>query len=192
MRLTRRLAPPLLALWLAACTGIDVHTQQDGNAARAASSYRTYAWMPRPSGAAPAQAGDAVSHVEKSVDEVLTARGYRRAEAGATPDFLIKWGGAIRDLSSQEVVEDMPTPRGRYRNPYGDTYQPPIRRTYVREFSKGELDLDVVDASSGKLVWRGTAKGNLDKDSSAAEEQAWLKEAVSKLLAEFPPQPAKN
>ncbi|WP_164014824.1 DUF4136 domain-containing protein [Pyxidicoccus trucidator] len=192
MRLPARFAPPLLALMLAACTSIDVSTQHDGSAARAVSGYRTYAWMPRASGGSPAQGGETGSHVEKSVDGFLTARGYKRVEASASPDFLIKWSGAIRDLQAREVVDNAPAPVGPMQSPYDTPNPRPQPRTYLREFSKGELDLDIVDASTKKLVWRGTAKGNLDKKSTPAEEQEWLNQAITQLLSDFSPQPAKN
>jgi len=192
MRLPLRLASSLLTLMLTACTSIDVSTQHDGSAAQAVKGYRTYAWMARPTaGGPPPQGGDAISHVETSVDGFLTARGYRRVEASATPDFLIKWGGAIRDLQVRQE-DDSPPPVGPMQNPYEDPRPRLQPRTYLREFSKGELDLDIVDASTKKLVWRGTAKGSLNKDSTPAEEQQWLNRAVEKLLSDFAPQPVKD
>lgn len=188
MRLPLRLAPPLLALLFAACTGIDVSTQHDRSVASTVSAYRTYAWVSRP---ATAQRGDTVPHVEQSVDGFLSARGYRRVEASAPPDFLIKWGGAIRDLKYRET-DDSPPPVGPMQSPRDAMSSRQRPRTYMREFSKGELDLDILDASTKKLVWRGTAKGSLDTDSTPAEEQEWLNQAVSKLLTDFAPQPVKN
>ncbi|MCP3140375.1 DUF4136 domain-containing protein [Pyxidicoccus xibeiensis] len=184
MRMLPRLACPLLTLLLAACAGIDVSTQYDSSAARESGGFRTYAWVPPPPGQAPRVfSGDMDISVEKSVDAYLQARGYQQVEASASPSFLIDWGGAVssrtRLVPSIGRGPEM-TPR-QGMNPYPNATPPPSGR----EYSKGVLDLDIMEARTQKLVWRGTARGDLPPEPRAEEVQDWLNEAVSKLLGDF-------
>ncbi len=189
---TRRLAP-LLALLFTACAGIDVSTQHDGNALKAASGYRTYAWLPhaRPAGQPP-QEGTADTSVEKSVDAYLASRGYQRVAAGATPELLLRWGSSINFQGILVPGLDPNPPRNPYQGRYQDPYPSMQARPIKQEFSKGVLDIDIMDARSQRLVWRGTAQGELTPGASAEQVQEWLGKAVPKLLAEFPPQTQKD
>jgi hypothetical protein len=190
MRMPTRLAPPLLALLLAACAGIEVNTQHDARAAQSVGGYRTYAWMPR------AKAGETPekdSSVEKSVDAYLTSRGYQRVEPDATPDFLLRWNSSINFQGALVPGANPNPPRDpSYRGRYMDPYPTMQRRPIMQEYSKGVLDLDIMDARSKQLVWRGTAQGEMGREPSAEKVNAWLGEAVPKLLADFPPQSPKG
>jgi len=53
----------------------------------------------------------------------------------------------------------------------------------VREYRDGTMIIDLVDASTKQMVWRGTAT---DTFSPGAEAQK-AGEAVEKTLAEYPP-----
>ncbi|QSQ22795.1 DUF4136 domain-containing protein [Pyxidicoccus parkwayensis] len=189
---TRRLVP-LLAFVFTACAGIDVNTQYDGNAMKAASGYRTYAWLPHanPAGQA-AQEGAGDTTVEKSVDAYLASRGYQRVEAGATPDLLIRWGSSINFQGILAPGLDPNPPRAPNQGPYQTPYPSMQAQPIKQEFSKGVLDIDIMDARAQKPVWRGTAQGELSSGASNAEIQEWLGKAVPKLLAEFPPEIPKD
>lgn len=184
----RRLVP-LLALVFTACAGIDVSTQYDGNAMKAASGYRTYAWLPH---AKPAQEGAADTSVEKSVDAYLASRGYQRVEASAAPDLLIRWGSSINFQGILVPGLDPNPPRAPNEGPYQNPYPSMQARPIKQEFSKGVLDIDIMDARTQKPVWRGTAQGELSPGASNKEIQEWLGKAVPKLLAEFPPETPKD
>jgi hypothetical protein len=198
MRMPRRLAPPLLVLLLAACAGIDVRTQHDASAARTVSGYRTYAWV-RPAAGEQQRlfAPDGRVSVEKTVDGYLQSRGYRQVEAGATPDFFIRWSGGLQDQANQlPGIRQGPalTPRQGMMGG-GDPVPTPRSEPSTLLSAKGVLDLDILDASTKRPVWSGTAQGELSKHTSpkeakevhASEVQDWLDKAVSKLLGDFPP-----
>ena len=50
---------------------------------------------------------------------------------------------------------------------------------------KGELIVDIIDASRKKLAWRGQAKEKLSEERSKALEQ--VNTIVEKLFAQYPP-----
>lgn len=201
MRTLLRLTPPLLALLLAACGHIDVKTQHDASAARAAGGYRTYAWKP-PSPGEEQHAFSPGTHVsvEKSVDAYLQSRGYQRVEASATPDFLIRWGGALTGTVirmeglSQGPREPPMDPMDPRRSTSEGLYTTPSTRPRPvdTEVPKGVLDLDILDAGTRKPVWHGRAQGELSEGAKEGDVQVWLDKAVSKLLADFPPETGKH
>jgi len=51
--------------------------------------------------------------------------------------------------------------------------------------------LDFVDAESKKMIWRGVAKAEVDDQSTPDEKEKLIKEAVQKILENFPPPASK-
>ncbi|MFT4519421.1 MAG: hypothetical protein ACI9JM_001817 [Halioglobus sp.] len=59
----------------------------------------------------------------------------------------------------------------------------------VKEYSEGTVVLDIIDARTSKIVWRGIAEGRLKKDLSHNEKDHRAAEVSRELLADFPPSP---
>ena len=153
----------------AGCSSISTSTDYDPKADF--SRLRTYEWHPgQPSGPDTLTA----SRIARAVEDGLRARGYTRA-AGAPADFQVAyhvWVG--------QRVEEVPSSAYSYgwRSGYG---------TEVRTYDEGTLVLDVIDPVAKTLLWRGTAKSAVDPDRTPEEREAKIREAVQKLLADFPP-----
>ena len=60
----------------------------------------------------------------------------------------------------------------------------------VSEYQQGTLLLDVVKADNKQLIWRGTATDEVYPEPGQEAGEKRLREAVQKILAQFPP-PAK-
>jgi hypothetical protein len=60
--------------------------------------------------------------------------------------------------------------------------------TYVDQYEQGTLILDVIDAGSNKLIWRGSAAARVVDDKTPEERTRRVNEAVEKILERFPPQ----
>jgi len=192
LRLLTRITPLLLALVVAACSGISDNTNYDPSATARLEGYRTYAWLPQPTGKDERVYNPIVgARVEQTVDRYLLARGYQKVDASANPDFLIGWHGAIHNALKAETVDTY------YGYPWGGPFVDPfyaggavtLPETYLREYEEGSLILDVVDPVSKQLVWRGTAQAELSENASAEKQQKRLDKAVAKLLERFPPKP---
>lgn len=54
-------------------------------------------------------------------------------------------------------------------------------------YTVGTLTIDLLDAKTGRLVWRGSGEAELGGDASPEERASRLQEAVDAILAEFPP-----
>jgi hypothetical protein len=60
------------------------------------------------------------------------------------------------------------------------------RATRIRYLSEGTLVLDMIDASSGKVVWRGEARDATTPAPRAIERM--IDEGIAQLLEDFPPE----
>ncbi len=56
----------------------------------------------------------------------------------------------------------------------------------VREYVEARLVLDVVDARTNELIWRGWATDDLDRNPRPEAVQQYIEEAVEQILERFP------
>jgi hypothetical protein len=72
----------------------------------------------------------------------------------------------------------------------GKGYRPdvtgPVRSS--RQEREGTLTLDVVDAASNTVVWRGSAETALTGASDPRAREARVQDAVRRILERFPPE----
>ena len=93
----------------------------------------------------------------------------------------------FRGVGARERVSVTSTPypvayRGAWR--WGRAYYNDVD---VRQYTEGRLAIDIFDAKEKRPVWHGYATANVSSATDRAERQALLREAVTKILAEFPP-----
>jgi hypothetical protein len=197
MSFPSRLAGAVLVLGLASCTTIKTSTNYDPNSVQELGSYHTYAWLPLKEGADPAVYNPIIqARVQKAVDHELQSRGYQKVEEGQQPDFQIGWHGAINHKVDVDYINSY---YGYGWDPWYDPFYGPVAyggagvtHPVVREYREGTLILDVVDADSNKLVWRGTAQAELSENSDANKSQKLINSAADKMLENFPPKPKKQ
>jgi len=139
--------------------------------------YKTYRWIPhQPKVKPPRRIDHALLEkgIKTAVDAELSAKGYDKAMGGDI-DFLVAF-----HMGAQNKVDV---------THYGYRYGPRGRwwghHTEVHRYKEGTLILDIVDARSKQLVWRGSARDAVHRSQDLDDK---LLEAVSKILVEFPPQ----
>jgi hypothetical protein len=165
------------------CSTMTIQTDYAPESAGTISAYRTYAWLPHPSGGDTRVNNPIVaSRVESAVDATLGAKGYGKTVA-AGADFLVGWHAALDGRVDIETVNRY------YGYNWGRWYGPRavISQDYVREYEEGTLILDIVDKASNELVWRGSAQAEVDMNASPDERQQRITDAVQQIFAEFPP-----
>ena len=64
---------------------------------------------------------------------------------------------------------------------------PVARARSERRQAVARLVLDVLDARTGELIWRGWATKSLDDNPTPETVQKYVKAAVEKILEKFPP-----
>ena len=121
-----------------------------------------------------------MGRVRTAVERVLASRGFTRTES--SPDFLVAWHGAIRGRMNATSIS------GHYGYGWG-WYGGGGTATFVDEWDEGTLLIDIVDAGSNDLIWRGVASGTIDEARTPQEAQAMLDRAVARILQAFPPTP---
>jgi hypothetical protein len=163
--------------FLAGCA--TVSTQYDYDRETDFSLLQSYRWLP-------VKASEEVSEltvrrIERSVDAELAEKGYQ--SSASDPDFLL--AAHIGKKDKLEVVDwgYAYYPAGRY---YGTYYLAP-RRIDVYEYQEGTLILDVIDAQSRHLVWRGTATAAIQPNLSPEQREQRIRQGVRELLSQFPP-----
>jgi hypothetical protein len=120
--------------------------------------------------------------IVRSVEATLGAKGYR--PEASRPDFVVRWDVSI---GSGQRTTTMETPVFRDVGPRSaaSSSVPPM---VTRQYREGTLILDVVDAGSDKVVWRGSAQAELTGASDPGAREARIREAVRGILERFPPQ----
>jgi hypothetical protein len=169
---------PLLAVALAACASVHVTTDRDPKADF--TRLHAWEWMPRTPPADPIRENTLVcNRIRDAIGRELSAKGFAAAEGGGA-DFRVGF-----ETASKEHIDVQSWPSwcwggfGRHRWWHGWSED-----VTVTQYTVGTLVVGVVDPATGELLWRGTASGVVDEDSGSAER---IDEAVTKLLAEFPP-----
>ncbi|MBI4887971.1 MAG: DUF4136 domain-containing protein [Acidobacteria bacterium] len=162
-----------LAAGAAACAGIRVNAYVQRGVDFA--DYRTYTWAPVEQLAT----GDPrldnneffQASVQAAVEKALTARGLEKVQPGP-PDLVVHYHASV----TQQV--DVGGADERYGS--CDLCGPAV-------FDAGTLTLDLVDARTNRLVWRGWAERSIE---GTIDNQQWLErqigDSVARIFGKFP------
>jgi len=174
----------LAAVSVVACGGVKYNSNFDPQASF--DGFNTYAWAQRtPTGDDdPRVYNDIVDRrIKLAADQALEAKGYQQSNS---PTFFVAWHGAIDGKMNVTTINNhYGYGWGYYR--YGGMGMG-TSQTYVNEWDEGTLLIDIIDAQSNNLVWRGTATAELRQSQNPEQQQQRLNEILAKLLERFPPQ----
>jgi hypothetical protein len=132
------------------------------------SRYETWSWA---KGVTPATNPLTDKRIREAIEAGLSARGFSRADSGGT--LLVVYHAskiADIDLASTKTAAAA-TPTG------------------LQYVEKGSLVVEMLDAASGNVVWRGQVAGVLH--FGPREIAGQVQAAVAKLLESFPPPPGR-
>ncbi|MGO2452406.1 DUF4136 domain-containing protein [Pseudomonas taetrolens] len=182
----RRLLLLGMALLLSACETTQVN--HDFDASRDFSSYRSWSWKEpglqyRPND--PRIKSDLTEQrIRQAVAEQLDQRGLRQAAAGSKADLQVQTY-LIVDNRQQQVSTNYGSAWG---GPWGGYWGSPMyNETRSVDYQVGTLQIDLLDARDGKLVWRGSAEQIVNPRPTPAERSAAIHNAASKILSNYPP-----
>lgn len=161
------------ALALTACASMDVRSFVERGAD--VTQYRTYNWAPPDAQATgdPRLDNNPFFHerIQVDVEKQLNTRGFEKT-AGDPPDLLIHYHASVTQQITANGADQ----------PYVscDDCAP-----YV--YDAGTIVVDLVDARTRRLVWRGWAKGSIDGfiDDQASMEKR-IDGAVERILERLP------
>jgi len=149
------------------------------------SDLKTFDWMQVPEKAG--ISSFVVQRVKDAVNEQLKAKGFTLSSS--KPDFLI-----AEHLGKEDKVQttDWGYNYGaatRYRRGYGGVYGESTVSTY--EYMEGSLILDFVNPESKKLIWRGSAKTEVQNMRTPEKSEKVINKIVKAILKKFPPSSSK-
>ena len=181
MRILYLMAIIALAMVAAGCSTISVNHDYDSEADFA--TYNTFAWLQEPVTAI----GDAAAarqqntlldkRIRSAVEAELQAKGMT-ADTETPALLLVYHTGVDSKINVTDWGYTYPT---RYGGWYGD------RDVDVYQYEEGTLIVDLIDAKTHQLVWRGTATKTLEDNPSPERMEQNLREVISKMFANYPP-----
>jgi len=140
---------------------------------------KTYGWMPVPENGG--VESFVVQRVKNAVNAELKAKGLTMTSNN--PDFLIAEHLGKKDKVQVDNWGYGYGARGGYRG--GGYGAPAAVSTY--EYQEGSLILDFVGGQSKQLIWRGSAKAEVQNVSSPKKSEKVINKAVKMMMKKFPP-----
>lgn len=176
----------ILMLGCASCSSLEVFADYDSEVAFA--EFHSCSWSQT---ASPDQAP------EKSVPSPLIEARIREAIPAALARSGLEWVAQDSDLAvefsyvneRQLSIYSEPDYFASYGydTRYGGLGLYGSSRVYSTERQTARLQIDLIDAVSGQLVWRGTGVGPMREGLSPRESTRRIRELVNQVLAQYPP-----
>jgi hypothetical protein len=140
----------------------------DRDTAAPFATYRTYAWVD----GTPAPNPLNEQRLRASVDSRLAARGM--SQDAANPDLVV-----VTNVTAREHQELVPSGFG-----YGAWWGGGLAAASVETYVQGTLVLDLYDAHTKKMVWRGVATATASEKPSKNAKK--MDKALDKMFEKFP------
>jgi hypothetical protein len=188
---TRILFSCVIAVWLSGCASPKIGYDYDRSTDF--SAYRTYAWTSddqQKTGDRRVDSSSTDIRIRTAIAAQLSLKGYA-ASTGSRPDFLVAYYIQVKEgtadqsqqyfsdgMAGKPFVHSVDT-----RNPSGKPRTGPEAPSYMA----GTLLVDIIDASSNKLAWRGTASGMVEPNLSSQERDERIRMILRDVLSNFPP-----
>lgn len=206
-RLSRFLSVFLVSVLMAGCASVAVQSDFDESARF--DRFETFAWIeaentqdvPGPY----REDGLLDKRILRAVTGQLQTLGYTEKGDG-TPDFYVVYRVGLEEKTRNSYFDGYPYGYGsygfgvpyRYRGfghygfghysygHYGYGYGSGYRGSYgaTTTYTEGTLVIDIIDATTDDLVWRGSAVSPIN---DMAYDRKDIQRAVEKILKEFPP-----
>jgi hypothetical protein len=146
------------------------------------SQFKTYAWVERRT---PTTDPVLAAIIVADIDNELAKKGLRKAKSN--PDLLVTCYGGLTSQSAFAAEDPGYTALGGAPLPGTSMWGGSASSATVVDVVPGTLVVDLVDARQKHLVWRATAKANLDYDKrSKVFDQA--NKAVAAMFKKYPPE----
>jgi hypothetical protein len=165
---------------LAACSTLKVQAEYPDSVDF--KRYRAWAWGPsRPGVGEDPRVRDPATRalIVTTVERELVARGLRRVELDARPDFLVDFFGWSLDRTDVKLS-------GSGLRGSGYTYDPGASSqsvTEVRTLRDGTLNIEFLDAGTRQSIWRGTATDSVVTGAGPGAVES----GVVQVLRQYPP-----
>jgi hypothetical protein len=181
----------LLFVWCVLATGCArIVVSQQSVPGVDVSGIRSYAWHepairipgdPRLDGA------NLDPQIRSALEKALAENGLNKAAAGQAPQALLGYTVSIRRKSvSTPVNETAGYNTGWTANRADEGYRSiDSGGTYLEEWEQGRLIVELLGPANGDLLWRGTAKTEINFDNPPSERARRLRTAAKRLIGQI-------
>ena len=185
MKFSRLFMVALVAVALPACSGISVDSVYDVQ--YDFTNLDSFTWAPKEIETGPDLPYDLLDRwIRDSVENTLTAKGY--ANNDSNPSFKVIYYIGVDEITGINTTYYGGGWGGYWGYGWGPYYGGGTAVNTYR-YDEATLTIDIIDPDPEVgLIWRGTAKGTVDKNNSSEKAQAGVDEAVQRLLMRFPPE----
>jgi hypothetical protein len=146
------------------------------------SQYKTYSWQEiKPENSL----WDA--RIKDAVDAQLAAKGWTQVDSGGDVAIV-----AIKATQTQRSLQTFYDGFGggwRWRG-FGGMGEATTTEQDYQDYKEGTLVVDMYDAKTKQLIWRGSAEDTLSNNAEKNEKN--LDKGVAKMFKKFPPQAARG
>jgi hypothetical protein len=138
------------------------------------SKFKTYMWVQG------TNLSDELNHqrVVNAIDSQLARKGFGKVDTNGGPDLLVAY-----HIAFEKDVEFNGSSTG--WGPYGIGG---IRRGTIRaqEILVGTLTVEMMNAASNKVVWRGVARMDIDRKANPEKREKSINKAAEKIFKNYP------
>jgi hypothetical protein len=143
------------------------------------SQYKTYSWQE-------IKPADSLwdARIQRAVDAQLVAKGWTKVESGGDVAVV-----AIATSHTERTLQTFYDGMGggwRWRG-FGGMGE---ATTTEQDYKEGTLVVDMYDAKTKQLIWRGSSEDTVSNNAQKNEKN--LDKGVAKMFKKFPPEPAKG
>jgi Domain of unknown function (DUF4136) len=143
------------------------------------SRYKTYSWTEMKE----VRSEAVKKRIMSAVDAEMKRKGFVRKDDGADLKVAVH-PSLSKEYPAHSYDAGWEYNWGTWAPPFGDIG---TGSSLGESIPIGTVMVDLVDASTKKLVWRGAARSPLDSEASAEQKQELVDEAMQKLFKKFPP-----
>lgn len=180
---------------LAACSTVYVDSDYDKETDF--SRLKTFRWVETP----PVNVGDPriddtvlQARVQVAVNRELEAKGLRRLESGEV-DILVNYHVTVEEKMTGQHLND------KYGYSQGGGWTHGARQGWswglgahdagnipTTYYEEGSVIIDMVDPTTKRLIWRGSARTVVELDADDATRRQRLNDTVGRIFTQYPPQ----
>jgi hypothetical protein len=141
------------------------------------SNYRTYAWTRG------TELTDELNHarVVRAIDDALVVKGLARVEPSGSPDVLVAYHASFDKNLQITGSTQAWGPFGLGGDRWGSAT--------VRPVLVGTLVVDISDARTSAIVWRGLASSDIRPTDKPESRDKKIAKATAKMFKNYPPKP---
>jgi hypothetical protein len=180
-----RLSTIILMVALIAGCGAGLELNHDYDQQLDFSQFKTFQWVDTAKSTGTQGNNSLIAgRVKNAVVNELTEKGL--TENTSDPDVFV-----IYHVGTQDKVDitdyGYGYGYGRYGGVYGGPYGAGGGGISTYNYTEGTLIVDIIDASTKQLAWRGSATGVLDENPSPEQVTNNINTAVAAILSQYPP-----